>query len=110
MATAKKTTTKKPAAKKPAVKRAPVKKTTAVAATRKPAARKATAKKQVAAARSFRPARETQSFTGFRVTKQTFYWIVLVSFIVFMQIWMLRIQMDVAQLVEQQATSQADNN
>ena len=119
MATAKKSTTKKPvksaAAKASVAKKAPVKKTTVSKATTKSAAvkkpvaktssvratKKRTATKQPEM-RSFRVAREPQEFTHFQVTKQTVYWIILVAFIIFVQLWILKLQVEVATLLDAQ--------
>jgi len=34
------------------------------------------------------------------------YWVILISFIIFTQLWILRLQMDVATLTEQLSTEQ----
>lgn len=128
MATTKKAPAKKTTAKKPTAK-APAKKTTAKAAakttsravTAKAAPRKSTSSKtstvrrapakkqsskQQAAVRSFRIDRSAQpSFTTFRITRQTVYWIFLVAFIVFVQLWILKLQMDVVNLLDAQQLS-----
>lgn len=114
MATAKKTTaTKKPAAKKPAAKK-PVAKTTAakkapsrsVAAKSTKTPRKHSAKKQPAM-KSFRLAREDRAFTDFRITRQTVYWVILIAFIIFVQLWILKLQVEVVTLLDaQQSASQ----
>ena len=109
MATTKKTTTKstpKKAAPKAAAKAAP-KKTTTVKKTvaKKAPAKKTTAKKSTAAAasmKSFQVAKPADSFSTFRITRQTVYWIILVAFIVFAQLWILKLQIEVATLIEAQ--------
>jgi hypothetical protein len=96
MATAKKTTKKATPAKK-----APLKKVTPKAAVKK----KTTAKKSTAKAaelRSFRIAREQRAFTDFQITRQTVYWIILVAFIIFAQLWILKLQVEVATLLDTQ--------
>lgn len=101
MATTKKTTKKTTprAATKPAsTKKAPVKKTVAK---KQPAKKTATKKQDM---RSFRVAEDPHSFTTLKVTRQTVYWVILVSFIIFAQLWILRLQIDVASLVEIQQT------
>ena len=94
--TAKKTTVKATVAKKTPAKTIAVKKTV----TKKPAAKKAPAKQ--AEMRSFRVARDTSDFAGFRITRQTVYWIVLVAFIIFAQLWILKLQIEVATLIDAQ--------
>jgi hypothetical protein len=107
MATTKKTTTKKPAtrsttkstaAKKTTTvaKKAPVKKTTATKKTVKKASAKAPQM------RSFRVANDQQQFTSFRITRQTVYWIILVAFIIFVQLWILKLQIEVVTLIDAQ--------
>ena len=100
------TTTKKSPAKKAAPK-----KTTAKATVTKKAPAKATAKKtsskgkatvKQAELRSFRIAKDTQPFTSFQITRQTIYWIILVSFIIFVQLWILKLQIEVAMLLDAQ--------
>lgn len=110
MATAKKST-KKPAAKttvkstkvtakSATVKKAPVKKA--------PVKKKATAKKttskaaSAASMKSFRVSRDEHSFTNFQITRQTVYWIILVAFIIFVQLWILKLQLEVAILIDAQ--------
>lgn len=117
-------TTKKPAAKKPTTtKKAAPRKTTAktsaakttkkpaVVAKAAPAKRKAPAKKKVVASkkakntnkvRSFRVSGQPESFTNFKITRQTVYWIILIAFIIFAQLWILQLQVEVASLLEQQ--------
>jgi len=114
-------TTKKPAAKKSTTtkKAAPRKtaaKTSAAKTTKKPvvvakaapAKRKAPTKKKTAASkntnnvRSFRVSGQPESFTTFKITRQTVYWIILVAFIIFAQLWILQLQVEVASLLEQQ--------
>lgn len=112
MATAKKTTaTKKPAAKKPAVKKAVAKTTAAKATVTKKAPAHAAAPRKKAAAKkqpsmqSFRIAREDRSFTDFRITRQTVYWVILVAFIIFVQLWILKLQVEVVTLLDAQQNS-----
>ncbi len=98
MATAKKPATTKPAAKKTPVKKAPVAK--------KPAAKKVVTKKAPAKAasayNSFKPSTDVSTFTNFKVTRQTIYWVVLIAFIIFAQLWILKLQIDVATLLDSQ--------
>ncbi len=97
-ATTRATAPKKAPVKKAVAKKAPAKK----AATRKVAAKKTTAKS--AELRSFRVARDQPAFTTFRITKQTVYWIILVAFIIFAQLWILKLQVEVTSLLEAQQT------
>ena len=95
------TTTKKSPAKKAAPKKTVVKKTTASkSVTKKTSPKKAASKKQ--AVRSFRVYRDSEAFTSFRITRQTVYWIILVSFIIFVQLWILKLQIEVAMLLDAQ--------
>ena len=133
MATAKKTTTKKPAssakatkpaarktaAAKTATRKAPVKATTVKRAApkkttaKKAAPRAAVAKKTTRSSssqemRSFHVARNNPPFTSFQVTRQTFYWVILVAFIVFAQLWILSLQVEVASLLDAQQAQLAE--
>ena len=100
MATAKKTTAKKAPVKKTVAKKAPAKKPVA----KKSSAKKTTAAKQ-AQIQSFKASPETGKFTDFKITRQTVYWVILISFIVFVQLWIIKIQLDVVSLIEQQEAS-----
>ena len=94
MATAKKATPKKAPAKKAPAKKAP--------------SRKA-ANPKVVAMKSFKVAPEPVPFRTFKITKQTVYWVLIVSIIIFSQLWILKMQFEVASLVEaQQASLQAE--
>ena len=98
MATTTKTTTKKTAQAKKNVA------TSKAVATKKPVAKKATTKKVSAkptpAFRSFRISPNTPSFTTFKVTRQTVYWIIIVAFIAFMQLWILKMQIETSNYIE----------
>jgi hypothetical protein len=100
--TKKKTTTKKTSAPKKTTaratvtKKAPVKKTTAKRAPKR------TSSKKTPEMRSFHIAKESQEFTKFKVTRQTVYWVILVAFIIFAQLWILKLQVDVATLIDAQ--------
>lgn len=91
---AKKTAVKKAPAKAPVVKKAPVKKKTTTT-------KRATAKKSPEM-RSFRVASDQQAFTEFKITRQTVYWIILIAFIIFAQLWILKLQIEVATLIDAQ--------
>jgi len=90
MATAKKTTVKKTSV----AKKAPVKRTTA--------ASKASAKATADKMRSFHVAPNNPSFSTFKITRQTVYWVIIVSFIIFMQLWILALQMETSTYIENQ--------
>ena len=104
MATAKKPTTKKPAAK--VAKTTTVKKTTVAKTAPKKTVAKKSGKKTASSAsadyKSFKLAKNNTPFTTFKVTRQTFYWIILVAFIIFIQLWILKLHIEVAGLLEQQ--------
>lgn len=100
-------TTKKTTARKSAPKKTTARKTTSRAtATRKTPVRKTATKrtrsKKSVQLQSFRLAPETTNFTEFRITRQTIYWIILIAFIVFAQLWILKLQIEVATLLEAQ--------
>lgn len=99
------TTAKKPAAKKTTAKKAPAKTATVVkksTTTRKASTARPAAKK-TAAVRSFRIDRNPQPmFTSFSITRQTVYWIILVAFIIFVQLWILKLQVEVVSLLDAQ--------
>lgn len=116
MATAKKPVTKKTPVKKAAVKPAPKKTTVKASAAKSTVTKKATTKKptssKAAAAtpvRSFRLSRSQVPFSSFKVTRQTIYWIILVAFIIFVQLWIIQLQIDVATLIERQQTEFLEN-
>lgn len=96
MPTTKKTTAKKTVSKSASARKAPTVKKTVV---KKPAAKKAVKKSEV---KSFRVARDQPSFTTFRLTRQTLYWVILVSFIIFAQLWIISLQVEVATLLDAQ--------
>ncbi|MDB5118766.1 MAG: hypothetical protein JWQ79_4258 [Mucilaginibacter sp.] len=77
-------------AKKTAAKK-PVKKVTKVTSKR-------AASKKTASMKSFRVYREEKPFTKVQLSRQTLYWIILLVCIIVTQLWILRIQMDIANL------------
>lgn len=93
MATTKAAATKK---KTTATKRAPQKKT---------AAKKAPQKQKVA---SFKMAESTSKFTSFRLTRQTLYWVIIVALIIFAQLWIIKLQVDISTLLDQQQAQLLD--
>ena len=61
-------------------------------AKKKKSVSKATANKQPKY-RSFRLTKEKSNFVTFRVTKQTLYWIILLVYIFFLDVWVANAQM-----------------
>lgn len=59
--------------------------------------------------RSFKVTRDQPPFTTFKITRQTVYWVILVAFIVFVQLWILKLQMEVATLIETQQAEFLNN-
>ena len=92
MATAKKSTVKKTSV----TKKAPVKRTTAS---------KKVSAKAAPELRSFHVAPNNPSFGTFKITRQTVYWVIIVSFIIFMQLWILALQMETSTYIENQITA-----
>lgn len=115
---------KKPAAKttkaaasakttaKKAVK-APVKKTAAkkvvaasTAAKKRPAAKKTT--KKAESMQSFKVYKAGPSFKKATISRQTIYWIILLGVITASQLWILKIQLDIAELTNSVVTAQQE--
>jgi hypothetical protein len=46
--------------------------------------------------KSFKLYKDVQPFTTVRLTRQTFYWAILLAFVAVTQLWILKIQMDIA--------------
>ena len=84
---AKKTTAKKSATKKTVAKK-PLKRVV----------HKSTAAKRTQKMQSFRVYKEAPPFVTFRITRQTIYWVILIAFVIVTQLWLLKIQMDIADL------------
>lgn len=79
------------------------KKTTSKAAPKKTATRsKAKRAVKQPQMQSFHIAKDDLPFTTFRVTRQTLYWVVLVSFIIFAQLWIISLQVEIASLLDAQ--------
>ena len=98
--TTKKSPAKKAAPKKTTAKKAPVKK---VVATKTATKSRATKAKKQPELQSFRVSPDPQPFRSFRITRQTIYWIILVAFIIFVQLWILKLQIEVTILLDAQA-------
>jgi hypothetical protein len=71
----------------------PIKKKTAVKRT------SASKKAKNAALKSFRVYPDTK-FLEFKISRQTVYWTILVSFIILMQLWILKTQFEVIQVTD----------
>jgi len=52
--------------------------------------------------RSFHVYQSNQQFNDFRITRQTVYWIILMCFVIFVQLWILKLQYDVMNLIDLQ--------
>ena len=50
--------------------------------------------------KSFKVYRNHEPFTTFRVSRQTVYWLILLLFIVITQLWILKLQLDIASLTD----------
>ena len=92
-------------------KKTPVKKTTSKKTTtpKKPAATKKASAKTTQAVRSFRLSPNEPDFRTFKITRQTVYWVIIVSFIIFMQLWILSLQIETSNYIEQQLTALESN-
>jgi hypothetical protein len=75
-----------------------VTKKTAVKKPIKKAVRKTASRKKQAPMRSFRVYKDPVPFSTFKITRQTAYWSVLLLFVMITQLWILRIQIDLANL------------
>jgi hypothetical protein len=66
-------------------------------------AKKATKKKvaKVAPLRSFKPSKEPTPFLTFRVTDQTVYWSILLILILILALWVLQIQINISNVLNQ---------
>jgi hypothetical protein len=54
--------------------------------------------KKPAPMKSFHMYKEEKPFTRLQLSRQTLYWVILLVFIVITQLWILKIQMDIANL------------
>lgn len=69
--------------------------------TKNPASKKNTVRKNSkknVTMKSFRVYPNAQPFVSFKPTKQTFYWVVLLIFIILLQLWMLKMQLEIVEL------------
>ncbi len=89
MATAKK------AAKKPTTKKAPAK------AAARTSVKRVTKTSSTPVMRSFAPARSSEPFFTFRITHQTFYWLVLALVVLALGVWVTDISVKVQRIYDQ---------
>ncbi len=82
-------------------KKAPVKKVTA--------SKKTTSKKEstinAVKVRSFRVSPNSPAFKTFKLSRQTLYWVIIVSVIVFLQLWILALQAETIHYIEAEETA-----
>jgi len=92
--------TKKTAVKKPIKKTGKklAKQVTRKTPVAKKTVRKSTSRKKPAPMRSFHIHKDPLPFRSLKITRQTAYWSVLLLFIMITQLWILRIQIDLANL------------
>ncbi len=98
MATAKKTTAKK----KPVTRKVAVKKPAKTSVASKTTRSRKTSVSKTPQMRSFRISKEDSAFTTFKITRQTIYWTILICFIIFVQLWILKLQIEVSTYLETQ--------
>ena len=82
-------------ATKKAVAKKPVKRTT-----KKTVAAKSSRKSAKNEMQSFRVAKYQGPFLSLQITKQTLYWVLLMLVIIVSQLWILKLQMDIATLTD----------
>jgi len=70
-----------------------------MATAKKKTAKKATPKKS-AKMESFKLAKEPTPFVSFRVTEQTIYWSILLILILVLALWILQLQVDVSDILD----------
>jgi len=75
------------------------KKSNVKVAPKKPGVKKSSAKAP-AQMRSFRVAKDPVPFLNFKITLQTIYWTILVLFIIVVQLWIIKTQLDIVTLTE----------
>lgn len=92
----KKTTVKKAAPKKTVATKAPAKKPVV----KKTVAKKSSAKRvsKPAKMQSFRVYKDTNTFNKVSFTRQTIYWTLFLAVVMVTQLWILKIQLDIADL------------
>jgi len=73
-------------------------------ATKNKSTKKSPATKKVAKAKSFRKQKEDLSFMSFKFTKQTVYWLILITYIMILMIWISHIQFETLQILNNIST------
>lgn len=101
------TTKKKSPAKKTVAKKSTV--TKKVVPVKKTVTKKSASKTKVKSAktpryRSFKLSSEREPFNSFKITEQTVYWIIIVALLIFFQLWILKLQVEVTQILDEQRT------
>ena len=66
----------------------------------KRSASKRVSKPKVVKLESFKAQKETRPFMTFKVTEQTVYWLIVVLMVFLLGIWVLNIQMDLTELLD----------
>lgn len=99
-------TAKKSAPKHSTTKKAPAKKSATARTHKKTPTKKASTQEL----RSFRLAKDEPPFKTFRISRQTVYWVILVCFIIFAQLWIIKLQIDVSNLIELQQNELQSSN
>jgi len=57
---------------------------------------------------SFKIVKDTMPFTSTKFTKQTFYWILILTIVVILQLWIIKLQTDVGNLTNTLTIIQQD--
>lgn len=93
--TDKKSSTVKASTKKP-------RQATVATKTKTSAAKKAhSTKKKPQTIESFRPCKDESKFLEFKVTKQTLYWLIISMLVLFLGLWIFKVQRDVHAIYDQ---------
>lgn len=74
----------------------PVKKTTTSKSVKR-ATTTTTRSKKAPEMKSFQVYKDPKPFSRFQVTRQTVYWTILITVVVILQLWVLKVQLDVSQ-------------
>jgi hypothetical protein len=113
MATVRKTTAKKTTvasktaatkAKVPTISKKTVPPKKLVSKTTKSSTRNKVSASQPVKMRSFRISPNNPSFTTFKITRQTLYWVIIIGFIIAMQLWIIAMQIETSDFIENQLT------
>ena len=89
---------KKPVAKKSVSAKTPAKKTTS----KKVHSKSSASSSKNAPMRSFHLEKERHDFKSMRITRQTFYWLIIVCCLIFAQLWIIQLQVEVSALIDAQ--------